>query len=93
MLSSSYLTVETDSTNLFINGFSFTRHMVNADTIYWRCKEFRALRCPARYRQRRTTGLLETGRTNHNHSPISTRRKRGSLKEILRQRTTRKMQS
>ncbi|XP_049532473.1 modifier of mdg4-like isoform X11 [Anopheles darlingi] len=44
MLSSSYLMTGTDSTNLCINGFSFTRHMVNADTIYWRCKEFRALR-------------------------------------------------
>ncbi|XP_049532496.1 modifier of mdg4-like isoform X31 [Anopheles darlingi] len=92
MLSSSYLMTGTDSTNLCINGFSFTRHMVNADTIYWRCKEFRALRCPARYRQRRTTGLLEIGRTIHNHSPINKRRKRGSLKEMLRQRMTRKMQ-
>uniref|UniRef100_A0A182HJT9 Uncharacterized protein n=1 Tax=Anopheles arabiensis TaxID=7173 RepID=A0A182HJT9_ANOAR len=56
------------------------------DTIYWRCIQFRAFRCPARHRQNRATGLLELVHSEHNHEQIQTRRKRGTLKELMRQR-------
>nr|CAE54345.1 TPA: Mod(mdg4)-h58.8 [Anopheles gambiae] len=71
---------------LCIDGFPFTRHMMKKDTIYWRCIQFRAFRCPARHRQNRATGLLELVHSEHNHEQIQTRRKRGTLKELMRQR-------
>ncbi|XP_058057614.1 uncharacterized protein LOC131208755 [Anopheles bellator] len=71
---------------LCIEGFPFTRHMIYEETVYWRCIQFRALRCPARHRQRRTTGLIEIVHSEHNHPPIQNRRKRGSLKQIIQQR-------
>ncbi|XP_062556402.1 modifier of mdg4-like isoform X12 [Armigeres subalbatus] len=73
------------SPQLCIDGFTFTRHIVKEDTIYWRCTQFRALRCPARHRQRRTTGVLEVVWAKHNHG-IMKRRKRGILRDILLQR-------
>uniref|UniRef100_A0A182XK51 FLYWCH-type domain-containing protein n=1 Tax=Anopheles quadriannulatus TaxID=34691 RepID=A0A182XK51_ANOQN len=60
--------------------------MMKKDTIYWRCIQFRAFRCPARHRQNRATGLLELVHSEHNHEQIQTRRKRGTLKELMRQR-------
>uniref|UniRef100_A0A182JNL1 FLYWCH-type domain-containing protein n=1 Tax=Anopheles christyi TaxID=43041 RepID=A0A182JNL1_9DIPT len=71
---------------MYIGGFPFTRHMMKNETIYWRCVQFRAFRCPARHRQRRTTGMLELVHSEHNHGPIQNRRKRGTLKELMRQR-------
>ncbi|KXJ73914.1 hypothetical protein RP20_CCG014741 [Aedes albopictus] len=73
------------SPQLCIDGFPFTRHIVKEDTIYWRCIQFRALRCPARHRQRRSTGALEVVWAKHNHG-ILERRKRGTLRDILLQR-------
>lgn len=32
------------SPQLCVDGFTFTRHIVKDDTIYWRCTQFRALR-------------------------------------------------
>uniref|UniRef100_A0A182UMR4 FLYWCH-type domain-containing protein n=1 Tax=Anopheles merus TaxID=30066 RepID=A0A182UMR4_ANOME len=47
--------------------------MMKKDTIYWRCIQFRAFRCPARHRQNRATGLLELVHSEHNHEQIQTR--------------------
>ncbi|XP_065073225.1 modifier of mdg4-like isoform X29 [Ochlerotatus camptorhynchus] len=79
------------SPQLCVDGFTFTRHIVKDDTIYWRCTQFRALRCPARHRQRRATGALEVVWARHNHG-ILERRKRGSLREILLQRKREKQE-
>ncbi|XP_058451050.1 modifier of mdg4-like isoform X9 [Malaya genurostris] len=73
------------SPQLCIDGFTFTRHCVKEDTIYWRCTQFRALRCPARHRHRRSTNSLEVVCAKHNHG-IMERRKRGTLKGLLLQR-------
>uniref|UniRef100_A0A182TM22 FLYWCH-type domain-containing protein n=1 Tax=Anopheles melas TaxID=34690 RepID=A0A182TM22_9DIPT len=61
------------SNQLYIDGFPFTRHMMKKDTIYWRCIQFRAFRCPARHRQNRATGLLKLVHSEHNHEQIQTR--------------------
>uniref|UniRef100_A0A182UBL2 FLYWCH-type domain-containing protein n=1 Tax=Anopheles melas TaxID=34690 RepID=A0A182UBL2_9DIPT len=47
--------------------------MMKKDTIYWRCIQFRAFRCPARHRQNRATGLLKLVHSEHNHEQIQTR--------------------
>ncbi|XP_055616845.1 modifier of mdg4-like isoform X13 [Toxorhynchites rutilus septentrionalis] len=79
------------SAQLCINGFTFTRHIVKNDTIYWRCTQFRALRCPARHRQRRSAGTLEVVFAKHNHG-ILERRKRGTLRPFLENRKLLKKQ-
>uniref|UniRef100_A0A182PMY3 FLYWCH-type domain-containing protein n=1 Tax=Anopheles epiroticus TaxID=199890 RepID=A0A182PMY3_9DIPT len=63
--------------------------MANKETVYWRCIQFRAIRCPARHRQRRATGMLELVHSEHNHEMILDRRKRGTLKELMSQRVMR----
>ncbi|XP_055595584.1 modifier of mdg4-like isoform X15 [Uranotaenia lowii] len=73
------------SAQLCVQGFTFTRHIVKEDTIYWRCTQFRALRCPARHRQRIATGTFEVVWAEHNHE-ILERRKRGTLRDIIQQR-------
>lgn len=83
--SAQYVMSTKGSPQLCLDGFTFTRHIVKDDTIYWRCIQFRALRCPARHRQRRSTGALEVVWAKHNHG-ILERRKRGTLREILLQR-------
>uniref|UniRef100_A0A182IYC6 FLYWCH-type domain-containing protein n=1 Tax=Anopheles atroparvus TaxID=41427 RepID=A0A182IYC6_ANOAO len=68
-----YITNDKGNRQLWIEGFPFMKHMIKNGTVYWRCVQFRALRCAARYRQRQATGMLEIVHTDHNHALIQQR--------------------
>ncbi|XP_058170977.1 modifier of mdg4-like isoform X18 [Anopheles ziemanni] len=81
-----YITHRQGRKQLWISGYPFTKHMVTNGTVYWRCAQFNALRCNARYRQRQATGVLEIVHSEHTHEVIYERRKRGLLKKLIDQR-------
>ncbi|KAL9693041.1 hypothetical protein quinque_012326 [Culex quinquefasciatus] len=76
------------SAQLMINGYTFTRHIVKDDTIYWRCTQFRALRCPARHRQRRSTGEVEVVWPHHNHDILERRKREPEVTYITSRKGT-----
>lgn len=76
---------------LVIDGFPFTRHRVRDKTVYWRCVQFRILKCHARMRTKLEDEVsnknydtikqqIEIVQNDHNHGILNERRKRGTLK-------------
>lgn len=71
---------------LCLDGYNFTRHRLRGNTTYWRCVQFRPLRCKARVRTRADGKQLEIVEREHNHKILRQRRKKGSLKAFYEQR-------
>ncbi|CAO1429450.1 unnamed protein product [Diamesa tonsa] len=66
--------------NLILNKFPFTKKKKVLDSIYWECKDRKALKCPARINQDIETNRIAITKPNHNHEVVNKRRVSGQLK-------------
>ncbi|XP_067618554.1 modifier of mdg4-like isoform X11 [Eurosta solidaginis] len=71
---------------LVLDGFPYSRHRIRGGTIYWRCVQFRPLKCRARVRTNPTGDRVSIVDEDHNHPIVRERRKKGSLKYVYEQR-------
>ncbi|XP_011291266.1 modifier of mdg4 isoform X20 [Musca domestica] len=78
---------------LVLDGYPYTRHRVRGDTIYWRCIQFRPLKCRARVRTNPSGDRVSIVEEDHNHEILIERRKKGSLKRVYEERKLAKTQN
>ncbi|XP_017475185.1 PREDICTED: modifier of mdg4 isoform X7 [Rhagoletis zephyria] len=71
---------------LVLDGFPYSRHRIRGGTIYWRCVQFRPLKCRARVRTNPAGDRVSIVDEDHNHPIVRERRKKGTLKCVYEQR-------
>ncbi|XP_054726124.1 modifier of mdg4 isoform X13 [Anastrepha obliqua] len=71
---------------LVLDGFPYSRHRIRGGTIYWRCVQFRPLKCRARVRTNPAGDRVSIVDEDHNHAIVRERRKKGTLKYVYEQR-------
>ncbi|XP_011198634.2 modifier of mdg4 isoform X13 [Bactrocera dorsalis] len=71
---------------LVLDGFPYSRHRIRGCTIYWRCVQFRPLKCRARVRTNPAGDRVSIVDESHNHPIVRERRKKGTLKYVYEQR-------
>lgn len=71
---------------MVLDGFPYSRHRIRGGTIYWRCVQFRPLKCRARVRTNPAGDRVSIVDEYHNHPIVRERRKKGSLKYVYEQR-------
>ncbi|XP_054085997.1 modifier of mdg4 isoform X15 [Zeugodacus cucurbitae] len=71
---------------LVLDGFPYSRHRIRGGTIYWRCVQFRPLKCRARVRTNPAGDRVSIVDEYHNHPIVRERRKKGTLKYVYEQR-------